>query len=46
MDKYVGLMFLILFAQAVTFVWVWGVARELRLLSSVVERIKVWTTKR
>lgn len=46
MDKYVGLMFLILFAQMVTFIWVWGMARELRLIGQVVERIKVWTSKR
>lgn len=46
MDKYVGLLFLILFMQLITFTWVWGMARELRLIGSVVERIKVWTSKR
>ena len=46
MGNMLGLMVLLLFLQLLTFIVVWNLTNELRLLSSVVERIKVWTTKR
>lgn len=46
MGNQVGLLLLVLLLQLLTFIAVWNLMRELRLLSSVVERIKVWTSKR
>jgi hypothetical protein len=46
MDKHAGLLFLLMFVQLITFIGVWGLMRELRLLSSAIERIRNWTSKR
>jgi hypothetical protein len=46
MDKHTGLMLLLLFVQMVTFIGVWGLMRELRLIGQVAERIRIWTSKR
>jgi hypothetical protein len=46
MDKNTGFLLLVLFVQMLTFIGVWSLMRELRLIGQVVERIKVWTTKR
>lgn len=46
MDRGDGILLLLLFVQLITFIGVWGLIRELRLIGQVVERIKVWTSKR
>lgn len=40
MDKSGALLLIVLFAQMVTFIGVWGVMREVRLLGQTLERIR------
>jgi hypothetical protein len=46
MDKNTGFLFLVLFVQLITFIGVWGLMRELRLIGDVVERVRKMLAKR